>query len=170
MRYFVLFFLFSFNFSQAQDKLPSITIDTTTQNLGIAHDITMYPSIEGLKKQAFFLPREAVEAGLKIELYAAKKTEVDNCNKHILVGNFERKTLEGYGYTYFVFNSNGSIISSKMSCTNSQIQLNFVPSSGRGWTDYNSSQPIVAYAPEGIKLFYKIWRAEHKQTEAFLYE
>jgi ecotin len=158
----------------AQLKPSSISLDST-MSIGAmsttgAYDITMFPSIDGLKKQAIFLPIEAMENGLRIELYAAKKSEVDHCNTHFLVGSFEKKSLEGYGYTYFVFNSNGTIISTKKACENGVIQFNHVFSTKREWADYKSKIPIVAYAPEGIKICYRIWRQDPKIAEAILYE
>ena len=36
--------------------------------------------------------------------------EVD-CNKHWLMGDFETKEIEGMGYDYIVFNSNGDMAS-----------------------------------------------------------
>lgn len=158
------------NLCHAQLKQPAIILDTTTQDLSFGHDITMFPSIQGFKKQAIFVPKDALESGLKIEVLAAKKTEIDNCNQYQLIGTFEKKILENYGYTYFLFNSNSLVISTKMACEHSQIQLNYVYSTKREMTEYRSSQPIVAYAPEGIKIFYRVWRQDNKLSEALMYE
>lgn len=158
--------------ASAQFKPTAIPIDSTIKSTKqiVVHDVTMFPKLENLKKHVIFLESESNEKELKLELFAIKKAEVDDCNSHFLMGKFESIPLEGYGYHYYMFNTNGNVISTKKACVNNHFMLKNIESSKKETIEYNSNIPQVIYAPEGVEIFYRIWRRDQKVIESTLYE
>lgn len=130
------------------------------------HDLTIYPNLPNLTKNVIMLDALPNEKIYKIEFYAVLSAEVDNCNKHYLLGDFEVKNLEGYGYPYYIFNSNSQIISTKLGCANDEKKLKSVNSGKTEFVKYASLLPIVVYTPKNIDIRYKIWKQDPKELEA----
>ena len=130
-------------------------------------NLEVYPAAaEGMKRYVILpdsLGSEA-EYEYKVELIPGKMAEVDNCNRHGLLGELTEKTIEGFGYNYYEFASNGDIFSTQMACLDAAKINKFVPAK-TSIIRYNSLLPIVVYMPEGFELKYKIWAAgEEKEA------
>lgn len=130
------------------------------------HDLSIYPNLPNMVKNVIFMDPMANELLYKVEFYAVKSLEVDNCNKHYLFGDFEVKTLEGYGYPYYVFNTNSQVISTKMGCDNTIKKVKNVASGKTETVRYMSLLPIVVYTPKEIDVKYKIWQQNPKELDA----
>ncbi len=158
-----------------QVGLEQVKAEQVTSDPGLSvpmkamHDLTIYPNIPNMVKNVIFLDPMPHETLLKVEFYAAKSMEVDECNKHYLFGDFEVKTLDGYGYPYYIFNSNSQVISTKMGCGNDVKKIKNVPSGKTETIRYLSLLPIVIYTPQMIDVKYKIWKQDPKELDARSY-
>lgn len=120
-----------------------------------------YPEkIDSLERYVIYLEPKADESLFEIELIAGKTMEVD-CNRHGLMGRFVEDVVEGWGYNYYVFETEGHIFSTMMLCPGAKTEK-FVQAESTT-TRYNSRLPIVVYLPQGYELKYKIWTAGEEQ-------
>lgn len=115
----------------------------------------------GMVRHVIFMPQKADESKLKIEIVPGKMMSVD-CNHHTLMGKLEEKDLQGWGYTYYEFTSNGQTRSTMMMC-NKPKETRFVSGETK-LVRYNSKLPIVIYAPEGYEIRFNTWKVAKTQT------
>lgn len=118
---------------------------------------------EGMVRHVIFLKKQKDESLYKVEIIPGKIMNVD-CNHHSLMGTLEQKDLEGWGYNYYEFNTNGLTRSTMMMCN--QPNTDKFVSGETQIIRYNSKLPIVVYAPEGYDIQYCIWKADKKSKTA----
>ncbi|MFV0151715.1 ecotin family protein [Empedobacter stercoris] len=125
-------------------------------------DYSMYPEAkEGYEQKIIVLQPQTNEENYSVEIFAGKKVMVDSCNRFFLSGNFDQKTVEGWGYNYINFESNGNVGGTMMMCPDNQsVEKTIYAQSLQ--TRYNSKLPIVVYVPKGYTLEYRIWKADEK--------
>ncbi|WP_303840302.1 serine protease inhibitor ecotin [Apibacter mensalis] len=116
----------------------------------------------GMMRHVIILDKKNNEEFYKVELIPGKIMKVD-CNKHTLLGKTEEKELEGWGYSFYEFSSEGKTISTRMACPQIVKQEKFISSESIIIT-YNSKLPIVIYTPQGYIIKYKIWEAGKEKT------
>ncbi|MBC9795043.1 ecotin [Sinomicrobium weinanense] len=123
-------------------------------------DLSIYPNPEkGYKQMVIEVPYSDNDAAKKIEFTVGKWMEVDPCNKHGLQGSLEQKDLEGWGYSYYVFKSDGNVMSTQMACPDNNKVNQFITSQPE-MVRYNGKLPVVIYVPEGYDVQFKIYKAE----------
>ena len=126
-----------------------------------------YPAAAaGYQRHVIDLPAQANEAEHKVELIAGKTLEVD-CNQQRLGGQWQEKTVEGWGYNYYQLSQVGPAMSTLMACPDNSRKQAFVPVGGEPLlVRYNSKLPLVIYAPADVQVRYRIWSAAADNTAA----
>ncbi|MFB2832238.1 serine protease inhibitor ecotin [Aeromonas jandaei] len=124
-------------------------------------DIAPYPSAEkGQVRYVIFLPVVENESNFQVELSMGKTMKVD-CNSYTMGGNLESKTLQGWGYNYFVLTSVSQQVSTLMACSDNNSRETFVAiHNANRFERYNSKLPIVVYTPKDVEVRYRIWSAD----------
>ncbi|WP_061237815.1 serine protease inhibitor ecotin [Ectopseudomonas composti] len=119
-----------------------------------------YPAAaDGYSRHVIELPAQANEAEHKVEIIAGKTLEVD-CNQQRLGGQWQEKTVEGWGYNYYELSQVGPAMSTLMACPDGSRKPAFVRVGGEPQlVRYNSKLPLVIYAPKDIEVRYRVWSA-----------
>ncbi|MFW5391868.1 serine protease inhibitor ecotin [Yersinia sp. 2544 StPb PI] len=123
--------------------------------------IAPYPQAEkGMSRQVIFLEPQEDESRFKVELLIGKTIEVD-CNRHMLGGNLETRTLSGWGFDYLVMDKISEPASTMMACPDNTRRPQFIAANlgDAAMQRYNSRLPIVVYVPKGVDVKYRIWEA-----------
>jgi ecotin len=120
-----------------------------------------YPeSLEGYDRYVLLLPEiKNSQKERKVEIIPGVTAEVD-CNLHRLMGTFVEKDVEGWGYSYLVFESNGGVRSTMMACPDNTRRTEVVTGDTH-LMNYNSRLPLVVFIPqkEDFSLQYRVWEA-----------
>jgi ecotin len=153
-------------------KAPKIVVAllaaTCTSAFASNDILAPFPQAEkGMKRQVIQLPEQKDEAQYKVELLIGQKLEVD-CNQHRLGGELTSKTLEGWGYDYYLFDKVTSPVSTMMACPDGKKTEKFVTAylGDHSLLRYNSKLPIVVYTPENIDVKYRLWKADEAVENA----
>ncbi|MGE4798891.1 serine protease inhibitor ecotin [Yersinia hibernica] len=123
--------------------------------------IAPYPQAEkGMSRQVIFLEPQEDENRFKVELLIGKTINVD-CNRHMLSGNLETRTLSGWGFDYLVMDKISEPASTMMACPDNTRHPQFIAANlgDAAMQRYNSRLPIVVYVPQGVDVKYRIWEA-----------
>lgn len=112
----------------------------------------------GQVRRVIFLPAERDETALRVGVIVGRTMMVD-CNRQVFSSQLEERTVEGWGYNYFVVTNVGPGVSTMMACPNNTRTRQFVRSSDEPLLRYNSRLPLVIFAPADVEVRYRIWRA-----------
>ncbi|MGJ1432618.1 ecotin [Sphingobacterium spiritivorum] len=147
-------------------KLLTVLISLGTASVyaqqSVSSSVSMFPKAEkGQVQYIIDVPHSDKDNLKKIEFFVGKVMETDGCNSYGLAGQFEEKDLQGWGYNYYVFTTNGSVRSTMMACPDAKKIQQFVSSESK-MARYNGRLPIVIYAPEGYEVRYKIYTTDEE--------
>lgn len=108
------------------------------------------------------LPAEKDESILKIELVLGKTIEIDAANRYFFGGKLEIKSIEGWGYSYYILPKLGPMAGTMMAVPPDLPKTKrFIGIGGEPYLiRYNSKLPVVIYAPEDVEVRYRLWRTE----------
>jgi ecotin len=102
-----------------------------------------------------------------VELIVGRDMDVD-CNRQLLQGRISPESVPGWGYTIYRVSGGERAVSTLMACPPDQPPRRaFVPLTGEPTlVRYNARLPIVIYAPEGLQVRWRLWKAENDGQKA----
>ena len=122
------------------------------------HVLSAFPrEKEGFNRFVLLLPEILDTQERKVEIIVGQMAYVD-CNRHILGGTFSREIVDGWGFDYLVFRSDGIMAATRMACVEPAV-FSFVAASQTEFVRYNIQMPIVVFAPIGFEVRYRVWEA-----------
>lgn len=140
-------------------------ITPATISADIKERVKMFPEpTAGYKQVVIELPAKKNEQNLRVELFAGKNVQTD-CNRHFMMGSINERELTGWGYSYYIVESDGNMASTRMACPDGKVKSEFVYMKTQ-MVRYNSRLPIVVYVPQGMDVKYRVWKAGKKLKEA----
>jgi ecotin len=119
------------------------------------------PAEKGMVRHVLQLPKEEDESAFKVELIAGQTVRVDAGNRYFFGGKIEEETIQGWGYPRYLVRELGPMAGTLMAIDPNVPKVErFVALGGDPYLiRYNSRLPIVVYAPEGVEVRYRVWRA-----------
>ncbi len=139
----------------------SKTIDEAVQNEATKALEAFPKELNGYDRYVLLLaPLSEVQQKVKnriIELIPGITHDVD-CNHHWITGDFTTKEIDGWGYQYYIFDSDGNIASTRKACPDMQKHRTFVRGESKN-IEYNSNLPVVVFVPKGkgFEVKYRVW-------------
>ena len=132
-------------------------------NPSAAQELKAFPAtLKGHQRHVIELPALPDEADRQIELIGTKAMTVD-CNSRGMDGRFEARDVPGWGYSYWVLQSQGQVHSTMMMCPPGSAKPGFVQAEPL-LVRYNSKLPVVVYTPADVQVRYRIWSAADSQA------
>ena len=156
--YEVRFTTWSVDSESRAEQQPNAEINADAAKL-----LKSFPEVmDNYDRYVIYLPQQDNEEALRLEVITGIMKEVD-CNTHWLMGEFETETVDGMGYDYMVFESDGNVAATRMACPDNEVVEKFVAAEGN-FARYNSQLPVVVFTPKGFQLKYKVWTANDTQV------
>lgn len=126
------------------------------------------PAEDGMERLAILLPHKerGEEDDFKVEIIVGREMLTDGVNRVRLGNAIEPRTLEGWGYTYYVVTGPSETISTLMAPPEGAPKRKAFVTAAPLLVRYNSRLPIVVYAPSGYEVHYRVWSASETTHEA----
>lgn len=139
---------------------------TATVVQAIDANMKAFPPAEaGMVRHILKMEEQENENLFQVELIVGKTVKLDKGNSYFFIGSVTQETVEGWGFYYYKVAQLGPMGGTLMMPDPTEptvdrfVQVNHL----LGLLRYNSRLPIVVYAPEGVEVCYRIWRAEPEQ-------
>jgi ecotin len=103
----------------------------------------------------------------RVQLIVGRMAQVD-CNQHSFAARLRHWRLADDKPMVFRVDNVGPMASTRMACPPDQPRRQaFVTMAGKPYVvPYAVSQPIVVYAPAGLQLRWRLWKAERQSRDA----
>lgn len=120
------------------------------------------PADEGMVRHVLRLSAEPDETLLKVELILGKTVLTDTANRYFYGGEIAAETVPGWGYTRYVLPRLGPMAGTLMAVDPAAPKVErFITLAGEPYLiRYNSRLPVVVYAPAGVEVRWRVWRAD----------
>jgi len=128
-----------------------------------------YPRAAGGKiRHVILLPHKerGEEEDFKVEIIAGRTIATDGANHYRLGGDFREKDIPGWGFSYLEVDALGPPLSTRVAPTPGTEPVSQFVAGPRLLVRYNSRLPLVVYAPAGVEVRHRIWRATGEPTAA----
>ena len=132
-------------------------------------ELKAFPSAEdGVERFVIVLPHKerGEEDAYRIEIIVGKEMLTDGVNLVRLGNAIEQRTLEGWGYSYYVVSGGSNTISTMMAPPEGAPMVKTFVAATPLHVRYNSRLPIVVYVPVGYEVRYRIWNANETTENA----
>ena len=133
------------------------------QAFGVVHpQLKAFPvAMEGMDRFVIVLPHKerGDEDDFMVEIIAGKTMLTDGVNQTRLINTIESRPMKGWGYTYYEVTGNSVPIGTLMGVPDGTPGIEKFVSGSPLKIRYNSRLPIVVYAPQGLEIKYRIWKA-----------
>lgn len=127
-------------------------------NPAASAELKAFPTqLAGHQRHVIELPALPNEDERKLELIGTKAMTVD-CNTRGMDGRFDERDVKGWGYTYWVLQSRGQVMTTMMACPPGSQRPGVAQTQGT-LLRYNSKLPVVVFVPEGMGLRWRVWQA-----------
>lgn len=122
------------------------------------------PAEEGMVRYVLQVSKQDNESTFKVELIVGKTVRVDKRNRYFFGGKIEVETIKGWGFPRYNVSKLGPMGGTRMAIDPNEPKMSrFITLGGEPYLiRYNSRLPIVVYAPAGVDVRYRIWRADHE--------
>lgn len=130
-----------------------------------ADNMKAFPAAdEGMIRYVLQLTKRADESAFKVELIVGKMVEVDDKNRYFFSGQIEEEIIKGWGFPRYNVSKLGPMGGTLMAIDPDAPKVTrFITLGGEPYIiRYNSRLPVVVYAPEGVEVLYRIWKAGAK--------
>jgi ecotin len=126
-------------------------------------DLEAYPPAEkGMIRHVVRLPKQDDEFAFQIELIAGKTIKVDPVNHHYFNAKFKEEVIAGWEVSRYNIGDLGGVCGTLLYAGPNKVER-FVTLGGEPFLiRYNSRRPVVVYAPAGVEIRYRVWKAEPK--------
>ena len=159
---FILLTLTSCSGSKQVGKVaPQNPDQMTTDNPEALKELSHFPQAKKGYERFVIVPdlkSSEDSKSVKIEIIPGKIIMAD-CNRYALMGKLNEAVVEGWGYAYYEYISDGQMISTKMACPDYPLEERFIAGESR-MLDYPKDIPIVVFVPQGFTVRYCIWNAD----------
>jgi ecotin len=120
------------------------------------------PPEKGMVRYVLQLPKQDDESAYKVELIVGKTVLLDEHNRYFFGGKIQQETIKGWGFPRYNVSQLGPMAGTQLAIDpNAPKVSRFITLGGEPYLiRYNSRLPVVVYAPEGVEVRYRIWRAE----------
>ena len=132
-------------------------------------ELKAFPSAEdGVERFVIVLPHKerGEEDAYRIEIIVGKEMLTDGVNLVRLGNAIEQRTLEGWGYSYYVVSGGSNTISTLMAPPEGAPLVKTFVAATPLHVRYNSRLPIVVYVPMVYEVRYRIWNANETTENA----
>lgn len=143
-------------------SITALIFLTAISFVSAADNMKAFPPAEkGMVRYVLQLPKQDDEFAFKVELLVGKTVLLEEGNRYFFGGKIEAVNIEGWGFTRYVVSELSPMAGTLMAVDpNAPRVPRFITIGGEPvLIRYNSLLPVVVYAPDGVEVRYRIWRA-----------